>query len=394
VRAAPTALRGIARAGAYQGFITGTTEAIRNAADPTIPAGESVTAAIGSAVMGALIGSTARMTRPATVGVGRFIDGAEVDAAALARAEGTRIVRPEALPGEITESMVASRFRSAITAEEAARGGHPTPAMLGRMTPEERAAWQTHMQKPPPFPPGGTRAAEALPTDVPPTIGRTPQGDDWGELPGDRTRGQGSRVTPPADEPASIKAAKAEAQQAAAAAATPEGRQAAMRLAEPERAELARALRSLSPEAVQGLSDEAKEFSPPTASRCMARGKVRSCAAFRAISTPRSPRRTKRSTAPPSASSGTSSTGSATTGNASWPRKSAPRLPRKALRRRRRRPLPRHRARRERRRMPGRPQRRAPRSGRAASSSRSPPRSRSSASTPGSSACACRRWRD
>jgi len=88
--------------GAAVGAITfGGSEAVRAFADPQVNLSDSMTSIVGGTIMGGLIGASMRYTRPAASGVGRYLDGQVVDAAALAREEGASFLHSDRFASEV-----------------------------------------------------------------------------------------------------------------------------------------------------------------------------------------------------------------------------------------------------------------------------------------------------
>ena len=99
IRAGGSAGAAMLRGAVTQGLVTVGAEGLRMAADPTVPLSEAQGAVVGGTVMGALIGRMLRPSSPLAIGAGRYLEGATVDAAALARGEGPAFLRGEEVPG-------------------------------------------------------------------------------------------------------------------------------------------------------------------------------------------------------------------------------------------------------------------------------------------------------
>ena len=155
--------------GAAVGAITfGGSEAVRAFADPQVNLSDSMTSIVGGTIMGGLIGASMRYTRPAASGVGRYLDGQVVDAAALAREEGASFLHSDRFASEVPRE----------TPRAPPRETPATPATSAAAVADELAAVRAAEQRA-----AARRAATEHPpgTEVAPeTIGRIGPADDWG----------------------------------------------------------------------------------------------------------------------------------------------------------------------------------------------------------------------
>jgi len=130
IRGSTTAAQAFGRGAVIGGTMLGGSEALHAFADSHVGLSQVGLATLGGTVIMGLVGTAMRNTRPAASAMGRYLDGQQVDAAALARGEGPAFLNPDALAGDI-----AAAPRGTVTLGEAAATS--PPSTIGRISPND-----------------------------------------------------------------------------------------------------------------------------------------------------------------------------------------------------------------------------------------------------------------